>query len=330
MAPQNPAAALSSLLRAATIDDHDEVLRTANAALKADKNDATAQTTRVVALLKLDRFDDALRALAEGGVKLEATCAIEKAYALYKTGNLDDAAAFLKSAGLDKTGFSHIAAQVAYRSERFDEAHAIYKRLLDSSPGSEENDLNINSKAAFAQSQWQSYSRSSPVAPSNVSKGQSSSDAFELCYNEACAYIASQDLDTAANLLQRAVRLCDASDELTQEDKHAEMRPILAQQAYVYAKMGKLKEALDLYQSLGSTRYVYNEAEHELKLIISSLLVTATLTSPSWPRTTSQPWSLAQKTPFCSSAKQPPGSPLRTRRNSSTINLHSSPATSPL
>jgi signal recognition particle subunit SRP72 len=83
--------ALTSLLRASSIQDHDEVLKAANAALKASKDDIFAQQSRVVALLKLDRFDDALRAVADGGDKLKQSLIIERAYALYKTGKIDEA-----------------------------------------------------------------------------------------------------------------------------------------------------------------------------------------------------------------------------------------------
>jgi len=117
--PQDPATILAAVLRAATIDDHEEVLKAANAAIKANRADEDAQHTRVVALLKLDRFDDAVRAISEGGVKIESRCALEKAYALYKLGQLDEAAAHLKSFGLGKRSFSHVASQVAYRAERF-------------------------------------------------------------------------------------------------------------------------------------------------------------------------------------------------------------------
>ncbi|KAL6408047.1 signal recognition particle protein [Ilyonectria robusta] len=244
--PQDPAAALSALLRASSIKDHDEILKAANAAIKVDKTDVASQHTRIVALLKLDRFDDALRAIAEGGTKLNALCVLEQAYALYKTSNLEDATAALQAAGLEKRSFCHVAAQVAYRAERFDDARAIYSRLLDADDDAdEENDLSINIRAAAAQSEWLGYSFMNPPPIQD-------SDGFEVCYNAACACIARGSLDEAANLLQRAIRLCDASDDLTQEDKEAEMRPILAQQAYVQAKTGKLKEALELYRSLAS------------------------------------------------------------------------------
>ncbi|KAG5662334.1 hypothetical protein KAF25_004752 [Fusarium avenaceum] len=261
--PQDPAAALSALLRQSTIEDHDEVLKAANAALKANKNDVDSQHTRIVALLKLDRFEDALRAIADASLILQPRIALENAYALYKTGKLSEATAVLQSTGIEnKRGLQHAAAQVAYRAERFDEACNIYNRLLDTDPADEENDISINLRAAFAQSSWLGYSSADKVSVQD-------SDGFELCYNAACAHIASGSFETAADLLQRASRLCDASDDLTDEDKQAEMRPILAQQAYVFAKLGKLKEALDLYNSLSSTK----EEDPDLAIIIGNNLV---------------------------------------------------------
>ncbi|KAG4253499.1 signal recognition particle subunit SRP72 [Fusarium proliferatum] len=262
--PQDPAAALSALLRQSSVEDHDEALKIANAALKANKNDVDSQHTRIIALLKLDRFDDALRAIADGSPALHARIALEHAYALYKTGKLHEATSVLQAFGLEKKrSLQHVAAQVAYRAERFDEACNIYSRLLDTHPADEENDISINLRAAFAQSSWLGYSVTDKISVQD-------SDGFELCYNAACAHIANGSLETAADLLQRASRLCDASDDLTDEDKQAEMRPILAQQAYVFAKLGKLKEALDLYNSLSSAK----EEDPDLALIIGNNLVT--------------------------------------------------------
>lgn len=241
--PQDPAAALSVLLRSASIEDHEEVLNAANAAIKANKSDILSQHTRIVALLHLDRFEDALRAIDEGGIKLEIACALEKAYALYKTGKLDDASAALRSVGLKDRSFSHVAAQVAYRDERFDEVHGIYQNLSGGNDAGENNDLSINLRAAAAQAEWQGTAPSYPLE-------EQQHDTFDICYNVACSYIARGAFDQALRLLQRAARLCDASDDLAEEDKEAEMQPILAQQAYVYARLGKLKESLDLYDSL--------------------------------------------------------------------------------
>ncbi len=242
--PQDPAATLSALLRSASIQDHDEILKAANAAIKSNKTDVAHQHTRVVALLHLDRFDDALRALDEGGVALEAACRIEKAYALYKTGRLDDATAVLQAIGTRDRGPSHVAAQVAYRAENFDEVQRIYRTLAEEDNEEEDHDININIRAAAAQAEWNGQASSYPL-------DEQISDSFEICYNSACAQIAQGNLEQASVLLQRAARLCDASDDLSAEDKEAEMQPILAQQAYLNARLGKTKEASDLYSSLG-------------------------------------------------------------------------------
>lgn len=242
--PQDPAAALSALLRDATIDDHDEILKAANAALKANKSDELAHHTRVVALLKLDRFDDACRAISEGGIKLEASCVLENAYALYKLGSLEEATSVIASAGVQKRGLSHVAAQIAYRAEKFDETQSIYNRLLAADSDEETNDLRINIKAAQAQAEWKGVSLPCSLEPEKVP------ETFELCYNAACASIAKGSFQMASKLLQRALALCDASDELTEADKEEERKPILAQQAFIVAKTGNTDRARDMYNSL--------------------------------------------------------------------------------
>ncbi|KAK1240614.1 hypothetical protein MKX07_004642 [Trichoderma sp. CBMAI-0711] len=243
--PQDPRNALSALLRAADIQDHEQILEAANAAIKADKSDFTAQHTKVVALLKLDRFDDALRVISGGGIKLQAKCVLEQAYALYKTGKLTEASDLIESAGLEKRGLRHVAAQVAYRAEKSHEVEAIYRNMLDTDAAGEESDLRINISAATAQSEWEGTPSASPaMSPESL-------DTFELCFNVACGELARGNTSRAASLLQRAAMLCDNSDELTDEEKKTELRSIRAQQAYLFAKIGKPSSALEVYEMLG-------------------------------------------------------------------------------
>ncbi|KAL6900276.1 signal recognition particle subunit [Trichoderma evansii] len=241
----DPRNALSALLRAAYIDDHEQILNAANAAIKADKSDYVAQHTKVVALLKLDRFDDVLRMISGGGIKLQAICVLEQAYALYKTGKLTEAHDLLETRGLEKRSLQHVAAQVAYRAERFHNAETIYRHLLDNEPEDEESDLKINITAAVAQTQWSGISSSSPTVAAETL------DTFELCYNMACGELARGNTSAALTLLQRASMLCDNSDELTDEEKKIELRSIRAQQAYLFAKIAKPSSALEVYEMLG-------------------------------------------------------------------------------
>jgi signal recognition particle subunit SRP72 len=236
----NPTATLTSLLRGSTIEDHEEVLKATNAVLKSSKNNIDALHTRVVALLKLDRFDDALRALDDGGDKLATRCVLEKAYALYKTGHFTEAEKL--TAGADNRGLKHVTAQVAYREEKFEDAARIYKELSgEAGIEGEENDLRINSSAVDAQLEWQG--NGDKVEPGRKKPGREDLEAFETSYNAACGCIARGDFATGSMLLKRARDLCEVLDELSDEEKRAEVLPIMVQQAYVFTQLGKLQEA---------------------------------------------------------------------------------------
>ncbi|KAI1098543.1 hypothetical protein F4804DRAFT_121173 [Jackrogersella minutella] len=249
----NPAATLTSLLRSSTIQDHDEILKAANAAIKVSKRDIAAQATRVVALLKLDRFDDALRAIAEGGDSLENECVFEKSYALYKSGQLEEAEKTLNTASSSSKSsraFSHLAAQIAYRAEKFSDAADTYRHLSQRSGGlpGEENDLNINFLATNAQLEWNCLGHLLGEQERQPSRGHL--EAFETAYNAACTCIARGDFPRASIFLKRAQDLCEASEDLSAEEKKAELLPIMVQHAYVLTRLGKDAEAVALHKSI--------------------------------------------------------------------------------
>ena len=105
-----PAKTLSALLQRTSIDDHEEVLKACNASLKLSKGDLELQHVKFVALLKLDRYDDALRVLEEGGNRLKPRVPIERAYALYKVGGFEEAKNLAKSIP-EERGARHVEAQ---------------------------------------------------------------------------------------------------------------------------------------------------------------------------------------------------------------------------
>lgn len=247
--------ALNSLLRTASIDDHEEALRLANSAIKSSKPGSAEQLlahhTKAVSLLKLDRFEDALRAIAAAGAKHEEQCLLEKTYALYKTGQLDEAEALLRSKTLSSRGLQHVAAQVAYRSEKFAHAAATYRELatvIDGAQYGEENDLRINLQATNAQLEWQGNGH---LVPENQRQpGRDELEAFETSYNAACGCLARGDFAKAAVLLKRSKDLCEASEDLSDEEKRIELVPIIVQQAYVSSRLGKTDEAASLQKSI--------------------------------------------------------------------------------
>ncbi|GAP90818.1 putative signal recognition particle protein [Rosellinia necatrix] len=243
------AATLASLLRASTIQDHDEVLKLSNAAIKASKSDIDAHHARVVALLKLDRFDDALRAIAEGGHALEARCILEKAYALYKTGRLQEARETAESASPSEAAsrsFHHLRAQIAYRAENFPDAASIYRTLAGDAADlhGDENDIKINLLAANAQLEWAGLGHQ--VHDHERQPSRADLDSFETAYNAACAHIARAELAKASVLLKRARDLCEASEDLSPDEKQAELLPIVVQHIYVLSQLGKDSETAAL------------------------------------------------------------------------------------
>lgn len=105
-----PAKALTALLQRTSIEDHEEVLKACNASLKISKGDLELQHVKFVALLKLDRYDDALRVLEEGGDRLKPRVPIERAYALYKIGEFEEAKDLARSVS-EERGARHVEAQ---------------------------------------------------------------------------------------------------------------------------------------------------------------------------------------------------------------------------
>jgi signal recognition particle subunit SRP72 len=236
---------LTSLLRSTHISNHEDVLKAANNSLKKSKSDTTAQHARITALLKLDRYDDAVRAFEEYSA-LKDSAQLEYAYALYKAGKLDEAAKVAQKA--DSRGLKHVLAQTTYRLEKFGTAQSLYKELADKSSEAEgeANDLRINGAAVDAQLEWSGKGHL-------VTKKQPSREdleAFESAYNAACGAVARGELGKAEVLLRRARDLCLASEELSEEEKKAEMVPLTTQMAYVLLRLGRAADARNVAADL--------------------------------------------------------------------------------
>lgn len=195
---------LSSLLGQSSIDDHEEVLKAATTTLSKTSSDIQAQHVKVVALLKLDRFDEALRAIESGGDKLKERARLEWAYALYKTGKPGKAAEVARQAGTDLSdrGMRHVEAQASYRDEDFEGAAALFTKLAEGAGNvaHEDMDLRINNGAVNAQLEWSG--RGDLVK--NKKPGREDMEAFETAYNAACGSIGRGELGQAEVLLRRS------------------------------------------------------------------------------------------------------------------------------
>ena len=101
---------LSALLNASTIEDHEAVIKASNAKLRHSVGHLETQHVKIVALSRLERYEDVLRTLAAGGERLKQVAQFEQAYALYKTGAFEEASNLAKSIRGDR-GARHLEAQ---------------------------------------------------------------------------------------------------------------------------------------------------------------------------------------------------------------------------
>ncbi|KAL9603918.1 MAG: hypothetical protein Q9219_000856 [cf. Caloplaca sp. 3 TL-2023] len=249
----NGAASLDTLLRKATIDDDEEVLHACNASLKQSKKALGPLHAKVVALLKLERYEDALRVLENGGENLKQVAQLEWSYTLYRTGRLHEARKVARNVENNR-GARHVEAQASYRIEDFEQSARLYQDLRQSraSIDNEDNDIRINDWAVDAQLEWGGQSdllhKKSPT--------REDLEAFELTYNAACASLARGELAQAEILLRRSRDLCNTLGYLTEEERNAELLPIRVQQLYVLIRLGKTEDAEQLASEIKSQNLV--------------------------------------------------------------------------
>jgi len=109
-------ATLESLISITSEADHASILKHANNVLKSEKSHKRALHIKAVALINLDRYDDAFSVLSLPELAGEAV--LERAYCLYKLGRLEDALAAAvdgaRGGGRDERGLKHVEAQAVW------------------------------------------------------------------------------------------------------------------------------------------------------------------------------------------------------------------------
>ena len=133
--PDGQLAELFARLQTAVDDQaHKKALKISESILEASPGDADATRCKVVALLELARYADAVSCVSAAEPSLRADLAFEHAYALYKSHHLSDALALLEatSGGDDGPSFAatQLKAQLLYRAGRARESAEIYERLF--------------------------------------------------------------------------------------------------------------------------------------------------------------------------------------------------------
>ncbi|KAK9377491.1 uncharacterized protein V1513DRAFT_477049 [Lipomyces chichibuensis] len=248
--PKKNTASLQELLEKLTVhaqnDEHTFVLDLANRLLRQDPTDIKAKRAKQVALIKLDRYSEALEVFGDDELK-PSELALERAYCLYRLGKLEVAKDMTESAirsgessVTEHRGLLHLKAQIAYRLENFADAKETYDELSKGSylVDGEDHDVVVNILAIQAQQRWWNFA-SAPAPNTTVVS-------HEQAFNMASLKMGERQYGDALSLLKQAKELAQALEGLSEKELQDELYPILIQAAYVHILLGEKDEAAEI------------------------------------------------------------------------------------
>ena len=230
----------TQLNNAAEDGDYDRALETADKILTIIPEDPDAMHCKVVCLIQLSRFEDAIKKIDEIKQKGESTqFNFERAYCLYRTERSAEALPYLDKMAPGDPRAADLKAQVLYRLEQFGEAASVYEAVLKQTADGFGNEREANYMAALA---------SSGSASLLAQHESLHTDTMEQCFNRACCYLAANMPDSALKMVDMAEELCRRSDEdRTEEDLEDELAVVRVQRGYTLQLKGSMEQAMAMY-----------------------------------------------------------------------------------
>lgn len=222
--------------------DFEQAVKVADQVLSVAPGDDDAIRCKVVALVKADRFDDAISTI-QTSKKVLTDFSFFKAYCLYRQNKLDEALESLKSQE-GNSATMLLESQILYRLGKMDACMDIYQKLQKSKIDS----LEINSVANLIAS-----GRASEVQRLMDTLKVKATSSFELAYNTACSLIEGNKYTDAEQLLLSARRIGQETlleDNFPDDEIGIELAPIAVQLAYVQQLLGHTQEAIEAYTDI--------------------------------------------------------------------------------
>lgn len=220
---------------------HQAALPVVEKILAQAPDDADALKCKLVALINLKRFDQAIAVFATVP-SLSSSCAWEKAYSQYRLNCHAEALEVLEAAAPKKgvdVRMDLLRAQVLYRLGRYHDCGEVYGALEDddTDPG----ELAVNRSAAMSEA-------GEADEAENVLKGTAAmlGETADMAYNRACAVIARGDMARALLVLDQAEQLHrkeSEEDGATEEEIADQLVGFRVQKAYCKQMLGQADEA---------------------------------------------------------------------------------------
>ncbi|XP_043228292.1 signal recognition particle subunit SRP72-like isoform X2 [Amphibalanus amphitrite] len=222
-------------------DEYEKIIKISNKILSMDKTALKALQYKIISLINLGRFDEALKQMSNSA-KLASSLHFEKAYCLYRLNQNQEALEAISQAPEQTLQLKELKAQLFYKLDRFQESHQTYREVIKNT----DDDFNDERMANLAAVLAQLAMTNQPV-PDASDLGDST---YELVYNAACRLLAAGRYQAAERQLARAADLCrhtlreDGADD---DEVDQETAVIDVQRAYCLQRLGRPADAALLY-----------------------------------------------------------------------------------
>ncbi|KAK9696615.1 Signal recognition particle subunit SRP72 [Basidiobolus ranarum] len=247
----------SELERLLNLVEYEKATKVCNKILKLNPEDRDALHVKIVTLIRLENYKEALKVFETTKNAEIKALVFEKAYCLYRDHQLEEALKIvrqaLKETQSQEFSLRHLEAQITYRMEDYISCIEIYYNLLQEVSEQQEEYLDILTnynavKGAILMSGMKLDDKYAITDPCQT---------YELAFNSACIWVAKGDLGKAETLLETARSMCRVSlsgEDYTEEEIEQELSSIVIQLAYVYQMQGKTQQAVEMYSSVLKTK----------------------------------------------------------------------------
>lgn len=231
----------TELSKIAPNQDWERILKTAKKILGLSVNEKKAFQTKIICLINLDKFDEALSSIERQNDADDLY--FEKSYCLYRTNKVNEAYATLAKCQSPGVKEKELMAQINYRLEKYQEAYDTYRDIIKNADIGDEFEIErmTNLSAVVANLK----------GTKDFDMSDNENKTFELQYNSACISISKGQWAEAQEKLEKAETMCNETFKEEDPDDldglEREVSVIRAQLAFCLQKMGQAESSIKLY-----------------------------------------------------------------------------------
>ena len=221
--------------------DFEKALKVCNKILNIDPKDETAFHCRMVCLMQVGKFEDALKQIRDTHFKVDLT--FEESYCLYRLNKPEEALAIIEESGKKSEKIRELQAQIYYRMEMYQEAYDLYRDIMKNTNDDFEKErlTNLQATAVYVEG----------------AQAMDQDETYEMCYNRGCQLLGEQKWSQAEDALKKAEEMCKTDmkeDEADDEEIERETGIIRVQIGFAVQMQGdRDREAQNIYNSVLKT-----------------------------------------------------------------------------